>query len=222
MCCPGPAGPRVCTRLPATWYAHRRGGGAGTRTSCASIPVFPQDKSNNPKVSTNCSCDLQVFPVNGLKCISRHIGIYLCINTSEKPARESVIALWPHLRGFSKLRHFLYGFFFFIAIFRPRIILGVMETQLLTVVGYLLCRFVASWCLSDFFFRPPVYGRDDVYGPLGSQDRSEGGGEVGLREADEGVLEWSSLTHPPAQCCWCLEPGTTLCASVCLRTVLVR
>lgn len=73
-----------------------------------------------------------------------------------------------------------------------------------------------------FFFHPPVYVRDDVYGPLGSQDRSgEGGGErgVGLREADEGFLEWSSFTGPPAQCCWCLEPGTAVCTSVCLRTV---
>ncbi|XP_075886196.1 bridge-like lipid transfer protein family member 3B isoform X3 [Nelusetta ayraudi] len=60
-----------------------------------------------------------------------------------------------------------------------------------------------------------VYVRDDVYGPLGSQDRSGGGGggEVGLREADEGFLEWSSLTHPPAQCCWCLEPGRINTAS---------
>uniref|UniRef100_A0A8C4ITH7 Bridge-like lipid transfer protein family member 3B n=1 Tax=Dicentrarchus labrax TaxID=13489 RepID=A0A8C4ITH7_DICLA len=47
--------------------------------------------------------------------------------------------------------------------------------------------------------------RDDVYGPLGSQERARGGG-VGLREAD-GFLEWSSHTQPPAQCCWCLEPG---------------
>lgn len=46
-------------------------------------------------------------------------------------------------------------------------------------------------------------------GPLGSQERAGGG--VGLREADEGFLEWSSHTNPPAQCCWCLEPGTTVC-----------
>nr|XP_046234555.1 UHRF1-binding protein 1-like isoform X2 [Scatophagus argus] len=48
--------------------------------------------------------------------------------------------------------------------------------------------------------------RDDVYGPLGSQERAGGGG-VGLREADGGLLEWSSHTQPQAQCCWCLEPG---------------
>lgn len=48
-----------------------------------------------------------------------------------------------------------------------------------------------------------------MYGPLGSQERAGGG--VGLREADEGLLEWSSHTQPPAQCCWCLEPGTTVC-----------
>ncbi|XP_035529833.1 UHRF1-binding protein 1-like [Morone saxatilis] len=48
--------------------------------------------------------------------------------------------------------------------------------------------------------------RDDVYGPLGSQERARGGG-VGLREADGGFLEWSSHAQPPAQCCWCLEPG---------------
>ncbi|KAI3366715.1 hypothetical protein L3Q82_009388 [Scortum barcoo] len=48
--------------------------------------------------------------------------------------------------------------------------------------------------------------RDDVYGPLGSQERAGEG--VGLREADGGgLLEWSSHTQPPAQCCWCLEPG---------------
>ncbi|XP_044042055.1 UHRF1-binding protein 1-like isoform X3 [Siniperca chuatsi] len=47
--------------------------------------------------------------------------------------------------------------------------------------------------------------RDDVYGPLGSQERA--GGEVGLREAEGGLLEWRSHTQPPAQCCWCLEPG---------------
>lgn len=86
-----------------------------------------------------------------------------------------------------------------------------MEMQLLTgwVSLVLFCCILVFVC----FFRPPVYIRDDVYGPLGSQDRSGGGGgEVGLREADEGFLEWSSLTHPPAQCCWCLEPGTTVCA----------
>ncbi|KAM7367191.1 hypothetical protein PAMP_015110 [Pampus punctatissimus] len=44
--------------------------------------------------------------------------------------------------------------------------------------------------------------RDDVYGPLGSQERA-----VGLREADEGLIEWSLQAQPPAQCCWCLEPG---------------
>ncbi|XP_030295563.1 bridge-like lipid transfer protein family member 3B isoform X2 [Sparus aurata] len=48
--------------------------------------------------------------------------------------------------------------------------------------------------------------RDDVYGPLGSQERSGEGG-VGLREADGGLLEWSSHSQRPAQCCWCLEPG---------------
>lgn len=86
----------------------------------------------------------------------------------------------------------------------------------LTVVRCLLCRFFVSWCLSVFFV-PPVYVRDDVYWPLGSQDRSGGGGErgVGLREADEGFLEWSSFTGPPAQCCWCLEPGTAVCVQVC-------
>ncbi|KAG8005585.1 UHRF1-binding protein 1-like, partial [Nibea albiflora] len=47
--------------------------------------------------------------------------------------------------------------------------------------------------------------RDDEYGPLGSQERAGEG--VGLREADGGLLEWSSHTQPPAQCCWCLEPG---------------
>lgn len=49
-----------------------------------------------------------------------------------------------------------------------------------------------------------------MYGPLGSQERAGGG--VGLREADGGgLLEWSSHTQPPAQCCWCLEPGTMVC-----------
>lgn len=62
---------------------------------------------------------------------------------------------------------------------------------------------------SLWVFCPPVSIRDDVYGPLGNQERTGGG--VGLRETDEGFLEWSSLTHPPAQCCWCLEPGTTVC-----------
>ncbi|XP_037837047.1 UHRF1-binding protein 1-like isoform X2 [Kryptolebias marmoratus] len=47
--------------------------------------------------------------------------------------------------------------------------------------------------------------KDDVYEPLGSQEKA--GGEVGLREADGGLLEWSSRTQPPPQCCWCLEPG---------------
>ncbi|XP_067438636.1 UHRF1-binding protein 1-like isoform X4 [Thunnus thynnus] len=47
--------------------------------------------------------------------------------------------------------------------------------------------------------------RDDVYGPLGSQERAGEG--VGLREADGGLIEWSPQTQPPAQCCWCLEPG---------------
>ncbi|XP_027127876.1 bridge-like lipid transfer protein family member 3B isoform X3 [Larimichthys crocea] len=49
--------------------------------------------------------------------------------------------------------------------------------------------------------------RDDEYGPLGSQESAGGGEGVGLREADGGLLEWSSHTQPPAQCCWCLEPG---------------
>ncbi|KAM9846015.1 bridge-like lipid transfer protein family member 3B isoform 1-T1 [Aulostomus maculatus] len=48
--------------------------------------------------------------------------------------------------------------------------------------------------------------RDDEFGPLGSQERAGGGG-VGLREADGGLLEWSPQTQPPAQCCWCLETG---------------
>lgn len=52
--------------------------------------------------------------------------------------------------------------------------------------------------------------RDDVYGPLRSQERGGGGG-VGLREADGGLIEWSPQTQPPAQCCWCLEPGTMVC-----------
>ncbi|XP_067345891.1 UHRF1-binding protein 1-like isoform X3 [Channa argus] len=47
--------------------------------------------------------------------------------------------------------------------------------------------------------------RDDVYGPLGNQERTGGG--VGLREADGGLLEWSPHMKPPAQCCWCIEPG---------------
>lgn len=59
---------------------------------------------------------------------------------------------------------------------------------------------------SGFFLCPPVSLRDDVYGPLGSQEKTEG--DVGLREADGGLLEWSAHTQPPAQCCWCLEPGT--------------
>lgn len=93
----------------------------------------------------------------------------------------------------------------------------------LTVVRCLLCYFVVSLCLS-VFSSPPVYVRDDVYGPLGSQDRSGGeGGErgVGLRETDEGFLEWSTFTGPPVQCCWCLEPGTAVCTSV-LAHCLVR
>ncbi|XP_070404646.1 bridge-like lipid transfer protein family member 3B isoform X2 [Nothobranchius furzeri] len=47
--------------------------------------------------------------------------------------------------------------------------------------------------------------KDDVCEPLGGQERA--GGEVGLREADGGLLEWSPHTRPPPQCCWCLEPG---------------
>uniref|UniRef100_A0A3Q2QAK8 Bridge-like lipid transfer protein family member 3B n=1 Tax=Fundulus heteroclitus TaxID=8078 RepID=A0A3Q2QAK8_FUNHE len=47
--------------------------------------------------------------------------------------------------------------------------------------------------------------KDEVYEPLGSQERAEG--EVGLREADVGLLDWSPYTKPPPQCCWCLEPG---------------
>ncbi|XP_028256448.1 bridge-like lipid transfer protein family member 3B isoform X1 [Parambassis ranga] len=49
--------------------------------------------------------------------------------------------------------------------------------------------------------------RDDVYGLLGSQERAGGEGEVGLREADGGLLEWGPHSQPPAQCCWCLAPG---------------
>ncbi|KAM3858973.1 bridge-like lipid transfer protein family member 3B [Diretmus argenteus] len=51
--------------------------------------------------------------------------------------------------------------------------------------------------------------RDDVYGPLGKQEGAGGGGAggVGLSEADGGLLEWGPQTQPPAQCCWCLEPG---------------
>lgn len=56
---------------------------------------------------------------------------------------------------------------------------------------------------------------DDVYEPLGSQEKAAGE-VVGLREGDEGFLERSSHTHPPAQCCWCLKPGTMVC--VCVRT----
>ncbi|XP_033845315.1 UHRF1-binding protein 1-like isoform X3 [Periophthalmus magnuspinnatus] len=47
--------------------------------------------------------------------------------------------------------------------------------------------------------------RDDVYGPLEGQESAEG--EVGLREAEGGVVEWGLQAQPPAQCCWCLEPG---------------
>ncbi|XP_047245468.1 UHRF1-binding protein 1-like isoform X3 [Girardinichthys multiradiatus] len=47
--------------------------------------------------------------------------------------------------------------------------------------------------------------KDEVYEPLGSQEKAEG--EVGLREADGGLLDWSPHTQPPPQCCWCLEPG---------------
>lgn len=50
---------------------------------------------------------------------------------------------------------------------------------------------------------------DEFYEPLGGQEGAEG--EVGLREADEGLLDWSPYTQPPPQCCWCLEPGTTVC-----------
>ncbi|XP_047430865.1 UHRF1-binding protein 1-like isoform X3 [Mugil cephalus] len=49
----------------------------------------------------------------------------------------------------------------------------------------------------------PVSLRDDVYEPLGSQERSGGGGGGG----GVGLREWSPHTQPPAQCCWCLEPG---------------
>ncbi|TWW64741.1 UHRF1-binding protein 1-like [Takifugu flavidus] len=56
---------------------------------------------------------------------------------------------------------------------------------------------------------PPGHGspqhvsrRDDLYEPL-CQAAAEG---VGLREV-QGSLEWSSHTHPSAQCCWCLQPG---------------
>ena len=62
---------------------------------------------------------------------------------------------------------------------------------------------------SLWVFCPPASLMDDVYWPLGSQERAAGG--VGLREADEGLLEWSPHTQPPAQCCWCLEPGTPVC-----------
>ncbi|XP_054910822.1 UHRF1-binding protein 1-like isoform X2 [Poeciliopsis prolifica] len=47
--------------------------------------------------------------------------------------------------------------------------------------------------------------KDEVYEPLGGQEGAEG--EVGLREADGGLLDWSPYTQPPPQCCWCLEPG---------------
>lgn len=80
------------------------------------------------------------------------------------------------------------------------------------------CVFIccASWCAHTahhalWVFCPPVSLWDDVYGPLGSQERSGGEG-VGLREAEGGLLEWSSHRQPPAQCCWCLEPGTMVCA----------
>uniref|UniRef100_A0AAV2IVB2 UHRF1-binding protein 1-like n=1 Tax=Knipowitschia caucasica TaxID=637954 RepID=A0AAV2IVB2_KNICA len=46
--------------------------------------------------------------------------------------------------------------------------------------------------------------RDDVYGPLEGQESADEA--VGLREA-EGVVEWGLQAQPPAQCCWCLEPG---------------
>lgn len=68
---------------------------------------------------------------------------------------------------------------------------------------------------SLWVFCPPVSLRDDVYGPLGSQEGTEG--EVGLREADEGLLQWNTHTQPPAQCCWCLEPGITVCAHSLVR-----
>lgn len=56
---------------------------------------------------------------------------------------------------------------------------------------------------SQWVFCPPVSRRDDLYEPL-CQAAAEG---VGLREV-QGALEWSSHTHPSAQCCWCLQPGT--------------
>lgn len=88
----------------------------------------------------------------------------------------------------------------------PRHILNV--SKLVQDVRF-CCMF---WCTltthqSLWVFCPPVSLRDDVYGPLGSQERAG----VGLREADGELLEWSSYTQPPAQCCWCLEPGTAVC-----------
>ncbi len=73
----------------------------------------------------------------------------------------------------------------------------------------LLCLLARTHGTSSLLvFCPPVSLRDDEYGPLGNQERAGG---VGLREADEGLPEWSSHTQPPVQCCWCLEPGTTVC-----------
>nr|XP_040029014.1 UHRF1-binding protein 1-like isoform X5 [Gasterosteus aculeatus aculeatus] len=50
-------------------------------------------------------------------------------------------------------------------------------------------------------------GPDPAHGSPqhGSQERAGRG--VGLREAAGELLERSANTQPPAQCCWCLEPG---------------
>lgn len=74
----------------------------------------------------------------------------------------------------------------------------------------LFCRTHTHRATSQWVFCPPVSHRDDLYEPL-SQAAAEG---VGLREV-QGSLEWSSHTHLSAQCCWCLQPGTTVCVYAC-------
>lgn len=69
--------------------------------------------------------------------------------------------------------------------------------------------FPLAFTSSMWVLCPSVSLRDDVYGPLGSQESAEEA--VGLREADGELVEWGLQTQPPAQCCWCLEPGTTAC-----------
>lgn len=76
-------------------------------------------------------------------------------------------------------------------------------------ISWCKCSTTPAFQSSLWVFCPPVSLRDDVYGPLGGQERTGGG--IGLREADGGLLERSPHTQPPAQCCWCLEPGTVVC-----------